>query len=146
MKQLPFLAVKDLRARLKRFRFWGPGDVEVRNLLDLVAFEVDNPHEKLTQLYLWKYDRAMTAVKAITAAGASLLVGLIAAILQAKPHAYTTPEIVGISSAAMIILIGAVRYISLRKVSQQFMFAHYLLAEVSKLEPFLQRYKSGRDL
>lgn len=146
MRQLPYLVVKDLRSSLQRLRFWGPGDVEVRNLLDLTAFEVDNPHEKLTQLYLWKYDHAMTAVKAITAAGASLLVGLVVAILQAKPHADTTPEIVGISSAAVTILIGVVRYLGLRKISQQFMSAHYLLAEVSKLKPFLQRYGGGRGL
>lgn len=137
---------KELRGVPQWLQLWGPRDVELRDLLDLTALEVDNPHEKLTQLYLWKYDYAMTGAKAITAAGASLLVGLIIAILQAQPHADLRPEILGISSAVVIILIGALRYISLRRISQQFMSAHYLLAEVSKLKPFLQRYRSGRGL
>jgi hypothetical protein len=132
-----------LKSIFKQLQFWESGDIELRNLLDLTAFEVDDPDEKLTQLYLWKYDRVMTASKAITATGASLIIGLIVAILQAKPHTDTKPEIIGISSAAVIILIGAVRYLSLQKISQQFMYAHYLLAEISKLKPFLQRYRSG---
>ena len=118
----------------------------MQDLLDLTALEVDNPHDKLTQLYLWKYDYGMTGAKATTAAGASLLVGLIVVILQAKPHTDIKPEIVGVISAGVIMLFGVLRYLSLQAISRQFMAAHYLLSEVSKLKPFLQRYRSGAGL
>jgi hypothetical protein len=132
-----------LRPSLQWFPLRGPGDVEVRDLLDLTALEVDNPHDKLTQLYLWKYDYGMTGAKAITAAGASLFVGLIVVVLQAKPHTGIKPEVIGMISAGVIMSFGILRYLSLQAISRQFMSAHYLLSEVSKLKPFLQRYRSG---
>jgi hypothetical protein len=136
---------KDLRLTLQWFPLRGPGDVQVRDLLDLTALEVDDPHEKLTQLYLWKYDYGMTGAKAITAAGASLFIGLIVAILQAKPHTDIKPEVVGMVSAGVIMLIGILRYLSLQAISRQFMSAHYLLSDVSRLKPFLQRYRSEAE-
>lgn len=132
-----------MRVTFQWFPLRGPGDVKVQDLLDLTALEVDNPHDKLTQLYLWKYDYGMTGAKAVTAAGASLFVGLIVVILQAKPHTDLTPEIVGTVSAGVIMLFGVLRYLSLQTISRQFMSAHYLLSEVSKLKPFLQRYGAG---
>ena len=135
-----------MRVTFQWFPLRGPGDVKVQDLLDLTALEVDNPHDKLTQLYLWKYDYGMTGAKAITAAGASLFVGLIVVILQAKPHTDLKPEVVGTVSAGVIMLFGILRYLSLQAISRQFMSAHYLLSEVSKLKPFLQRYRGGMGL
>ena len=47
-------------------------------------------------MYLWKYDYAMTAAKATTAVGASFLVGLILAMLQAKPHLASKEVVAGL--------------------------------------------------
>jgi len=118
-------------------------DINVRDLLDLVGSDVDNPQEKLSQLYLWKYDYAMTAAKATTAAGASFLVGLFIALLQAKPHLATTEVVTGFIGAGVLIIIGIFQYIRLRAVSRQFIAAHYLLSEVVRMRPFLQLYRSG---
>jgi len=117
-------------------------DVEVRDLLDLTALEVDNPHDKLTQLYLWMYDYSMTGAKALTAFGASLLVGLIVAVIDEKStHAVGSYVIVGFIGAGLTIAIGAFRYLKVRSLSKQFMDAHYLLAELSRIRPFLLLYR-----
>jgi hypothetical protein len=118
-------------------------DVEVRDLLELTALEVDNPHEKLTQLYLWMYDYSMTGAKALTAFGASLLVGLIVAAIEEKStRAIGSYVIIGFIGAGLTIAMGALRYFRIRNLSKQFMDAHYLLAELSRVRPFLMLYRN----
>lgn len=118
-------------------------DVEVRDLLELAALEVDNPHEKLTQLYIWMYDYAMTGAKALTAFGASLLVGLTIAVIQEKSHQLGPYVIAGFVGAGLTIVVGALRYLRIRSLSKQFMAAHYLLSEVSRVQPFLALYRKS---
>jgi|ERR1035441_6426438 hypothetical protein len=86
-------------------------DINVRDLLDLVVSDVDNLHEKLSQLYLWKYDYAMTAAKATTAAGASFLVGLFIALLQAKDRPIAVGRILTSLAKANRVPIGAVNWL-----------------------------------
>lgn len=118
-------------------------DVEIRDLLELTALEVDNPHDKLTQLYLWMYDYSMTGAKALTAFGASLLVGLVIAVIGEKSHSIGAYVTIGFIGAGLTIAIGAFRYFRLRSLSKQFMDAHYLLSELSRIRPFLLLYRKG---
>lgn len=120
-------------------------DVEVRELLDLVALEVDDPPDKLTQLYLWMYDYMMTGAKALTAFGASLLVGFTIAVIQEKSHQLGDYVIAGFAGAGLTIAVGAIRYFSVRNLSKQFMAAHYLLSEVSRVRPFLMLYRRAGE-
>jgi hypothetical protein len=118
-------------------------DVEVRDLLELTALDVDNPDEKLTQLYLWMYDYSMTGAKALTAFGASLLIGLVVAVIEEKStHAIESYVVVGFIGAGLTIVVGALRYLRVRKLSKQFMDAHYLLAELARVRPFLLLYRN----
>lgn len=117
-------------------------DVEVRDLLELTALEVNDPHAKLTQLYLWKYDYSMTGAKALTAFGASLLVGLLIAVIGEKSHAIGAYIIAGFIGAGLTITVGAFRYLQIRGLSRQFMDAHYLLSELSRVQPFLLLYRN----
>src|SRR6266567_7229507 len=119
-------------------------DIDVRDLLDLVVSDVADPHEKLSQLYLWKYDYAMTAAKATTAAGATFLVGLILALMQVKPHLTSRIIIAGFVGAGVLILVGILQYIRLRIIYKQFVAAHYLLSEVVKMREFLQLFRSDK--
>jgi hypothetical protein len=116
-------------------------DVEVRDLLDLAALDVDSPDEKLTQLYLWKYDYTMTGAKALTAFGASLLVGLALAVVQEKSPQLGLYIIAGFVGAALTIAVGAFRYVRVRSLSSQYMAAHHLLSELSQIKPFLVLYR-----
>ena len=118
-------------------------DIDVRDLLDLVVSEVDDPHQKLSQLYLWKYDHAMTAAKSITAAGITFLIGLVLAVLQAKSNIADSEVIAGFIGAGVIVIIGIIQYVRLRVIYKQFVAAHYLLSEVARMRPFLQLYRSG---
>jgi len=120
-------------------------DINIRDLFDLIVSEVDDPHEKLSQLYLWKYDYAMSAAKATTAAGASFLVGLILAILEAKPHLGARDVIIGFVGSGLIIIVGIFQYMRLRSIYKQYVAAHYLLSEVARMRKFLQLYRSDSD-
>ena len=116
-------------------------DVEVRDLLDLTSREIDDPHEKLTQLYQWTYDYNMTGAKALTAFGASLLVSITIAVIQEKSHELGFYTIAGFAGAALTIAMGIVQYFRVRNLSKQFLAAHYLLSEVSQIRSFLLLYK-----
>jgi Flp pilus assembly protein TadB len=121
-------------------------DVQVRDLLELTALDVDNPDEKLTQLYLWMYDYSMTGAKALTAFGASLLIGLVVAVIEEKStHAIGSYVVVGFIGAGLTIVVGALRYARIRKLSKQFMDAHYLLAELARVRPFLLLYRNRQQ-
>jgi hypothetical protein len=120
-------------------------DIEVRDLLELAARGVENPDEKLTQLYLWMYDYSMVGAKALTAFGASLLAGLALAVIQEKSHQIGIYVVLGFLGAGLTIAVGVWRYFKVRKLSQQFMAAHYLLSEVIRVGPFLQLYERERQ-
>ena len=120
-------------------------DVEVRDLLDMIALQVEDPQEKLTQLYQWSYDYSMTGSKALTAFGASLLVGLSIAVVQEKSPQVGPYVIIGFVGAGLTIAVGALRYFRLRNLSRQFMEAHYLLSEISRIRPFLQLYRNEQS-
>lgn len=120
-------------------------DIEVRDLLEFAARDVENPDEKITQLYLWMYDYAMTGAKALTAFGASLIAGLALAVIQEKSHQIGTYVVIGFVGAGITVAVGVWRYFRVRSLSQQFMAAQYLLSEVLRARPFLQLYERGRQ-
>jgi hypothetical protein len=127
------------KARLLEMR-----DVEVRDLLELTALDVDNPHDKLTQLYLWMYDYSMTGAKALTAFGATLLAALVIAFIQEKDHRLDIYLVLGFIGAGITIMVGAYRYFTIRRLSREFMDAHYLLSELSQIRPFLLLYRKAK--
>jgi hypothetical protein len=117
-------------------------DVEVRDLLELTALEVDNPHDKLTQLYLWMYDYSMTGAKALTAFGGTLLASLAIAVITSHRVGWYVGA--GFLGSAITIGVGVLRYVRIRRLSRQFMDAHYLLSEIERVRPFVQLYRAGR--
>ncbi len=119
-------------------------DVEVRELFDLASGEVDDPHEKLSQLYQWIYDYGMTGAKALTAFGASFLIAITVAIIQESKHQIGPYVIAGFAGSGLTLLVGLIRYLQLRDLSKQYLAAHMLLSEVSKIRSFLTLYKSSQ--
>jgi hypothetical protein len=118
-------------------------DVEVRDILELTAREVNDPPEKLTQLYQWIYDYSMTGAKAITAFGASLLIAITIALIQEKNHQFNNYIIAGYAGSGLTILVGVSRYFTLRSLSKQYLAAHYLLSEVTRIQRFLLLYRDS---
>src|SRR6266567_3169291 len=103
--------------------------VEVRDLFDLAAGDVEDPHEKLSKLYDWIYDYSMTGAKALTAFGASFLVAIIIAIIQESKHQIGPYVIAGFAGSGLTLTIGFVRYIRVRNVSKEYLEAHLLLSK-----------------
>lgn len=119
-------------------------DVEVRDLFDLASGEVDDPHEKLSQLYQWIYDYSMTGTKALTAFGASFLIAITVAVIQESHHQIGPYVIAGFSGSGLTLLVGFIRYLQLRGLSKQYLAAHVLLSEVSQIRSFLTLYKNSQ--
>jgi hypothetical protein len=119
-------------------------DVEVRDLFDLASGEVDNPHEKLSQLYQWIYDYSMTGAKALTAFGASFLIAITVAIIQESKHEIGPYVIAGFAGSGLTLVVGFIRYLQVRGVSNQYLAAHLLLSEVSRIRSFLTLYKGSQ--
>jgi len=116
--------------------------MRLRNLLDLASADLENAHEELSQIYKWKFEHQITAAKASVAAGASLAVAITVALFQAKVTVTHALVAAGYAGAGVVIVLGIIQYYRVRVLYQQFISAHFLLSEVTKLKPFLQRYGS----
>jgi hypothetical protein len=119
-------------------------ELQLRHLLDLATSDLEDAHEELTQIFKWKFEHSITGAKATAAAGASLIVALVVAQFQAKVQVSGVLLTSGFVGAVLVMLFGILQYYRVRMMYQQYVAAHFLLSEITKMKPFLQRYTSRK--
>jgi hypothetical protein len=116
-------------------------DIDIRTVLFLARADLEDASGELKQLYQWKYEYVSTSAKGIVAAGASLVVALVAATLQHKGHATWWPIIAGYIGAAIVLFAGGIIYRRLPLLYREYAEAQDLLSEAKQIAPFLQLYR-----
>lgn len=117
-------------------------DIEVRDILALARAELSEPQAELKQLYLWRYEYMATAAKAVVAAGASLVVAVLAAGLQHKSGAAWWPVLAGAVGAIAVLGFGVYTYRRIRRIYREYVIAQELLGEALLVRPFLRLYET----
>lgn len=127
-----------------RFNFVGGfvREIEVRDILALARAEIADPHDDLKQLYLWRHEYLATAAKAVVAAGASLLVAVLAAALQHKSGSAWWPMGLGLLGALGVLTSGVYTYRRTRRIYREYVVAQELLGEAVRVRSFLRLYET----
>jgi hypothetical protein len=108
------------------------------DILRLVAAS-DEPVEHLRKLFEWQIERAMTSVRAMTAAVGAVFVALIAALLDDK----------GVTSWLLVSVVASVvlglafawsRYGRAKKLEAEYVVALGVLRELIPLAPLIRQW------
>lgn len=117
-------------------------EIEVRDILALARAEIVDPHEDLKQLYLWRHEYLATGAKAVVAAGASLLVAVLAAAFQHKSGSAWWPIGLGLLGAIVVIATGVFTFRRTRRIYREYVVAQELLGEAVRVRSFLRLYET----
>lgn len=112
--------------------------LRVLDLLRLVAAD-EEPQAHLRKLFEWQVERAMTAVRIMTAGVGATLVTLVAAVLKDGENRVTPAVLVIVIVASVLGLAYSwSRYQAASKLEREYVLALNLLRELSPLAPLLQ--------
>lgn len=120
------------------------GPIKIRDLIDLAAVDTNDAQGNLTQLYQWRYDYSMTATKAVSALGASLLVAMIVAETQVKKGQPGIWVLAGFAGSGAMLIVGIIMYLRIRSLSRQYIAARTVLAQLVSIRPFISRFNRAR--
>ena len=118
-------------------------EVKVRDLIDLAVGEHDRASSHLTQIFLWRYEQAMTMARSLATTGSAVLVALALALAQDEAEASSVAVRLGLAGAVLVILAGGVTAWRARAITKQYVAAQFLLSELQTIRPFLRLYLFG---
>lgn len=118
--------------------------VSIEALMRLVAVDAPAASDHLTKVYEWKYSEATGIAKALVAGGFALLLPLLLPVVQ--PDSESPLSTLGlwlvVASAALLILIGGLRFLLARRFHREYLAAQTLLGQLKEIQPFLHLYQN----
>jgi len=120
-------------------------DIRLKDLLDLATAETANPQEEIQQMYKWHFERGVTASKLVLGSGASLLAGLLLALLRDDLTLVPWQLALAFSGVAVTLMYGVFRFYRTRRIHAEFIASLVLLRQIRPLTRFVELYRSTRS-
>ena len=118
-------------------------DISIRELIDLVTAQVSDSESRIQRVYEWHFEREMTFCKWILGLAVSLGLSLLVALFKPESTVSSCQTVVWVWAASIIstAAYGLFRLWRVRAIHKQFIASLRLHAELSKVGPFLRKYR-----
>ncbi len=116
-------------------------ELSVRELLDLVSSGVADGENRIHQMYVWYFERSMTAVKFIFGVSGSILAAVGIAFLKAEVKVELWIVALSVICAIGSATYGMYLFWQLRTTSRSYVSSLRLFKEIQRVGQFLQRYR-----
>lgn len=117
-------------------------NIAIRELIDLVAAEVQEPEKRLEKVFDWEASRSAEIVKWVLGASAAVFVAVLVAYFKGDVSNPKWHLPIGFTLAGFTATYGLVRLHQMRKAHREFVAALLLLAELRRIAPFIRRYRA----
>ncbi len=132
-------------------------NLRIRDILDLVASKVPEPEARLEKVFECAHTRHLEFVKWLLALAAALYAAIAVALFKPDGVAkaatalaaasdqgtHNSPLwiVVAVSLASAVALAGVIMLVRGKRMYVQYLAAQALLGEISKIAPFIERYR-----
>ena len=116
-------------------------DISIRELIDLVTAQVSDSESRIQRVYEWHFEREMTICKWVLGLAVSLGLSLLVALFRSGSTVSFWQTIGWVVSIIFTVAYGLFRLRRVRAIHKQFIASLRLHAELSKVGPFLRKYR-----
>lgn len=116
-------------------------DISIRELIDLVTAQVSDSESRIQRVYEWHFEREMTICKWVLGVAVSLGIAFIVGLLKENSAIGFGTTVVVVTAITFTAAYGFFRLHRMRAIHQQFIASLRLHAELSKVGPFLRKYR-----
>jgi hypothetical protein len=115
----------------------------IRDLLDLIASGVQDPQARLEKAYDWAHARRLELVKWLLASAVALFAPVVVALAKGELQSsgsrwwLATTLFLSVSTA----IAGVSLLLTTRRQYRAYLAAQTLLGELTKIAPFVERYR-----
>jgi len=120
-------------------------DLQLRDLLDLISSDVSDPEDRVFQMYAWHFEHAMTAVKIVLGAAASLFVAVLVAFFKRDIKVPWWESTAAVIATFLATVYGVYVFLGLRKIHKQYVATLRLLGNVKGLSSFMKLYQTSAE-
>jgi len=119
-------------------------NLEIRDLLNLVASKVPDPESRLEKVFECAHARHLEIAKWLLAFAAALYAAIAVAAFKGELSANVSPlwAVITFAVATAIGGSGLMMLIRGKRVYRIYLAAQSLLGEITKIAPFIERYRS----
>jgi hypothetical protein len=117
--------------------------LKVRDLIDLVASKVPDPESRLEKAYDWSHSRRLELVKWLLTSAVALFAPVVVALAKGELLSSTSRWwLAGTLFGALTVAIAGISLlVATRKHYRSYLAAQALLGELTKIGPFIERYR-----
>ena len=116
-------------------------DISIRELIDLVTAQVSDSESRIQRVYEWHFEREMTICKWVLGLAVSLGLSLLVALFKPGSTVSSWQAVVWAVSIIFTAAYGLFRLQRMRAIHKQFIASLRIHAELSKVGPFLRKYR-----
>lgn len=118
-------------------------DISIKDLVDLVASDVEEADQHVKQIFEWEHSRRIEVVKWQLTASAALFVPVLVSFFKGEISNSMPIWLVPSALFGCILLAftGFMQLFRMRKWQRNFVASIKLLAKLQKIAPFIRRYR-----
>ena len=116
-------------------------DIQVKDIIDIVASDVPDPEKKVEKLFDWRYGREIEMVKFLFGTGISFLIALGVAVVKDGANISAGQIEGGVAASAVLFGYGTYKLFTLNRQGKEYLAALRLLADIKRIQQFVIRYR-----